>query len=121
MTEIEQAVLEAKDYFHKVNNEAFEAVREYSHLQTKINELREEWLGLREILKSGNTKQYSHFTGLVMLELRMHNAYRDVRLASLRTLRKSVELLAETDKAYREYMRLIKSLEDTKEEKSCGK
>ena len=87
-------------------------------MQVKINEMREEWLGLCEILKSGNTKQYGHFTGLIMLEQRMHNAYRDVRLASLRTLRKSVELLAETNRAYREYMSL-KGLGE-EEEKSCG-
>lgn len=119
MTELEQKVLEAKDYFHKVNHEAFEAVREYNHLQTKTNELREEWLGLCGILKSGNTKQYDHFTGLIMLEQRMRNAYRNVRLASLRMLRKSVELLAETNRAYRGYMSLMKSLGE-EEEKSCG-
>lgn len=119
MTEVTQEMLEAKDYFRKADNEAFEAAREYNKLQAKTNELREEWLGLCEVLRLRD-RPYVHLTGLIMLERRMHSAYRDVRIAALRMLRRRDELTAEASRAWREYMRLRKSLKDKKEEESCA-
>ncbi len=54
-----------------------------------------------------------------MLKQRMHNAYRDVRLESRRTLKRAVDLLAETNRAYRELISLKKKLTEIKEEKLC--
>lgn len=119
MNKLQRRLFEAGEYFRKVNNEAFEASCKYMHLQVKIKELREEWLGLCEVLKPQNGKSYGHLTGLIMLKQRMHNAYRDVRLESLRTLKRGVELLAETNRAYRKYMNLKKKLREIKEEKLC--
>ena len=106
MNKLKRRLFEAGEYFRKVNNEAFEASRRYMYLQAKMKELREEWLSLCEVLKPKNGKSYGHLTGLIMLKQRMHNAYRDVRLESLRTLKRGVELLAETNRAYRKYMNL---------------
>lgn len=119
MDELKRKVFEARDHFHKLNNEAFEACRAYNHLQAKINELRDEYLGLCEVLKPNNSKPYVHLTGLIMLKQRMQDAYRKVRLESLRTLKRSIELLKESDRAYREYMTLKKRLREIEEEKSC--
>lgn len=119
MTELEQKVLEAKDYFYKTNNKAFEACRAYEHIQAKINELREELLGLCGVMKRQNVKPYGHLTGLIMLKQRMHNAYRDMRIASLRILKECCELLAETNRAYKDYMSLKKQLRKAKEDESC--
>lgn len=122
MTEQEHKLLEAKDYFHKVNKEAFETSREYSNLQAKTNELREEWLGLCRVLKFNNSEIYGHhLTGLIMLKLKIRSEYRDVRFASLRMLRKSIELLAEVNRAYRVYMSLKKRCRKSKEDESCVK
>ena len=121
MNKLKRRLFEAREHFHKVSNEAMEASCKYMHLQTKIKELREEWLSLCEVLKPENVNSYSHLAGLIMLKHRMHNAYRDVRLESLRTLKHGVELLAETNKAYMDYMSLKKRLREIKEEKSCAR
>ena len=121
MNKLKRKLFEAGEHFHRVNNKAFEASCKYMHLQVKIKELREEWLGLCEVLKPQNVKSYGHLTGLIMLKQRMHDAYRDVRLESLRTLKRGVELLAETNRAYRKYMSLKKRLREIKEDKTCAR
>lgn len=50
MTELEQRVRAAGDYFHYMNTEAFEACREYDRLQYKVDEVRAEYLGICEVL-----------------------------------------------------------------------
>ena len=122
MTELEQRVRAAGDYFHYMNKEAFEACREYDRLQNKVNEVRAEYLGICEVLRraSHSGKLYLYLTGLVMLKQKMHDKYRDVRLESLRTLNWCCAALAETNRAYRDYMSLKKRLREIKEEKSCA-
>lgn len=109
------------DYFHKMNNEARKTCREYERLQTKVNEVRAEYFGVCEVLRTSHDgKTYAYLTGLIMLKQKMHDEYRDVQLASFRTLNLCYALLAETNRAYRDYMSLKKRLKEIKEEKSCA-
>lgn len=119
MTELEQRVRASEEYFRETNDEAFETCREYENLQDNVGRTREEWLGVCEVLKIQSGKTCEHSTGLIMLKQRMHDIYRDVRFDSLRTLNLCCALLAETNRAYREYMSLKKQLREAKEEESC--
>ena len=122
MTELEQRVRTAGDYFHYMNKEAFEACREYDRLQYKVDEVRAEYLGICEVLRAPHSgKIYGYLTGLIMLKQKMHDEYRDVRLESLRTLNWCCRALAETNRAYREYMSLKKRLREIKEDKTCAR
>lgn len=116
---LEHRFLEAKEYLYKVNHDVCETGQVYAHLQKNIKELREGWIALCEVLKTQNDQPYRHQTELTMLEQRMHTAYRDVRLASLRTFMKIRELLAENKRAYMEYMSLKKQCRKSKEDESC--
>lgn len=117
---LEQKVLETKELFKKVNQEAFEVRQVYSHLEAKANELREEWAGLREAAKVLKVNPIRHYTGLILLEQKIRSEYRDIRIASLRTLQRSIELLSEVNRIYKEYMALKKHLNKTKEVALCG-
>ena len=101
---LSQKVLDAKEAFRAVNDEAFYTSQMYSHLQVTTNEIREEYLGLREAITLIKPSPRNHNIGLAMLLQRMRNAYRDVRLESLRTFKKSVALLTGVNRAYREYI-----------------
>ncbi|MBQ7544890.1 MAG: hypothetical protein IJT02_08105 [Synergistaceae bacterium] len=121
MTELEERLRATEEYFREMNDEAFRTCREYDRLRAKVNEVRAEYRGICEVLRAPHSgKPYAYLTGLVMLKQRMHDEYRDVRLASLRTLKLCCALLAETNRAYRDYMSLKKRLRKIKEEKTCA-
>ena len=114
LEELEHEVLEAKERFRAANDEAFRVCKEYRRLEVMTGELREECLGLCGVMKANNGKPCGHLTGLILLKNRMREAYRDIRGASLRTLRRSVELLAKANRLYREYMSLKKTVQRNK-------
>ena len=116
MSELEAKVAEAKRLYAETRDKAFTANQAYNRLEAKTNELREEWLGLCEILRV--PKPYGHLTGLILLKQRVHAEYFRVRLARRRVKARLQELSAEKDRLWKEYMTLKRCLKD-KEEKSC--
>ena len=116
MSELEAKVSEAKRLYEDTRDKAFTANQAYNRLEAKANELREEWLGLCEILRV--PKPYGHLTGLILLKQRVHAEYFRVRLACRRLKPRMQELSAEADRLWKEYMTLKRCLKD-KEEKSC--
>ena len=71
-------------------------------------------------MKANNGKPCGHLTELILLKNRMREAYRDIRGASLRMLRRSVELMAKVNRLYREYMSLKKQCREIKEDELCS-
>ena len=116
VSELKAKVSEAKRLYYETYDKAFTANQAYNRLEAKTNELREEWLGLCEILKV--PKPYGHLTGLILLKQRVHAEYFRVRLARRRVKARLQELSAEKDRLWKEYMTLKRCLKD-KEEKSC--
>ena len=116
MLELEQRVSEAKRLYEEAGGRAFKANKAYNRLEAKTNELREEWLGLCEILRV--PKPYGHLTGLILLKQRVHAEYCRVRLARRRLKPRMQELSAEADRLWKEYMSLKRCLK-AKEDKSC--
>ncbi len=116
VSELKAKVAEAKRLYEETRDKAFTANQAYNRLEAKTNELREEWLGLCEILRV--PKPYGHLTGLILLKQRVHAEYFRVRLARRRVKARLQELSAEKDRLWKEYMTLKRCLKD-KEEKSC--
>ena len=114
--ELEQRVSEAKRLYEEAGGRAFKANKAYNRLEAKTNELREEWLGLCEILRV--PKPYGHLTGLILLKHRVHAEYFRIRLARRRLKPIMQELSAEADRLWKEYMSLKRCLK-AKEDKSC--
>lgn len=116
VSELKAKVAEAKRLYEETRDKAFTANQAYNRLEAKTNELREEWLGLCEILRV--PKPYDHLTGLILLKQRVHAEYFRVRLARRRGKARLQELSAEKDRLWKQYMTLKRCLRD-KEEKSC--
>ena len=116
MSELEAKVAEAKRLYYENYDKAFTANQAYNRLEAKTNELREEWLGLCEILRV--PKPYGHLTGLILLKQRVHAEYFRVRLARRKVNARLQNLSAEKDRLWKEYVSLKRCLKD-KEEKSC--
>ena len=114
--ELEVRVSEAKRLYEETRDKAFTANQAYNRLEAKTNELREEWLGLCEILRV--PKPYGHLTGLILLKQRVHAEYFRIRLARRRVKANLQELSAEADRLWKEYMSLKRCLK-AKEDKSC--
>lgn len=100
---LKQRVLDAKNVFRTVNDEAFEVSRKYTKLRARVNTLRFEWLGVRKAVKILRDNPGKYYTGLLMLNAKTEREYRDARLESLRTLEKSRELLSGASQAHKEY------------------
>lgn len=113
---LEAKVSEAKRLYEDTRDKAFTANQAYNRLEANTNELREEWLGLCEILRV--SKPYGHLTGLILLKQRVHAEYFRVRLARRRVKARLQELSAEKDRLWKQYMTLKRCLRD-KEKKSC--
>ena len=116
VSELEHRVFEAKRLYEEASERAFKANRAYNVLEAKTNELREEWLGLCEILRV--PKPYGHLTGLILLKRRVHAEYFRVRLARRRVKARKQELSAEADRLWKEYMSLKRCLK-AEEDKLC--
>ena len=110
VSELKQRVSEAKRLYEETRDKAFTANQAYNRLEAKTNELREEWLGLCEILIE--PKPYSHLTGLILLKQRVHAEYFRVRLARKRVKAKLQELSAEADRLWKEYTSLKQCLKE---------
>lgn len=121
MTEQEQKLIDAREYFSKINIEALNVCKTYSLLKKKSSRLHEEWLGLCRVMKAQNGKFCGHITGLILLKQRLHDEYRDMRIARIRLMKKCCELLTEVNRAYKVYMSLKKQCRKSKEDKSCVK
>ncbi len=118
MSELEAKVAEAKRLYEEAGGRAFKANKAYNRLEARTNELREEWLGLCEVLKNRGAKPYGHLVGLILLKQRVHAEYFRVRLARRRLKPRMQELSAEADRLWKEYVSLKRCLK-VKEEKSC--
>ena len=119
MTEQEQRVIKAREYFSKINIEALNVCKAYTLLKNRSSRLREEWLELCGVMKASDGKFSGNITGLIRLKQRVHEEYRNVRLSRLRLMKKCCEILSEVNRAYRVYMSLMKQHRKTKEEESC--
>ena len=108
---LKQRVLDAKDVFRTVNDEAFEVSRKYTKLRARVNTLRFEWLGVCEAVKILRDNPGKHHTGLLMLKAKTEREYRDARLESLRTLKEGRELLSGASQAHKEYTLLMAKCE----------
>ena len=119
MTGQEQRLINAREYFSKINIEALNVCKAYSLLNNRSSRLREEWLELCGVMKALDGKFSGNITGLIRLKQRVHEEYRNVRLSRLRLMKKCCEILSEVNRAYRVYMSLMKQHRKTKEEESC--
>ena len=119
VSELEQRLFEVKRLFKEASERAFKASRAYNVLEAKTNELREEWLGLCEVLRDRGAKPYGHLTGLILLKQRVHAEYFRVRLARRSVKARKQELSREADRLWKEYMSLKRCLR-AEEEKSCA-
>lgn len=113
MSELEQRIFEVKRLFKEASERAFTVNQAYNRLEAKTNELREEWLGLCEILRV--PKPYGHLTGLILLKQRVHAEYFRVWLARRRVKARMQELSAEADRLWKEYMSLKRCLKAKEE------
>ena len=118
VSELEVRVSEAKRLYEEAGGRAFKANKAYNRLEAKTNELREEWLGLCEVLKNRGAKPYGHLVGLILLKQRIHAEYFRVRLARRKVKARLQELSTEADRLWKEYMNLKRCLK-AKEDKSC--
>ena len=118
--ELEQKLTEAREHFRKVKHEAFMCLSAYRHYWGKVDRIREEWLGLCEIMKSCNHKNCGHLVGLILLKERMHDKYRDVRLHCLRLKAKYREAFLEAYSAHWRVHRLKRQLKNSKEDELCA-
>ena len=118
VSELEVRVSEAKRLYEETRDKAFTANQAYNRLEAKTNELREEWLGLCEVLKNRVAKPYGHLVGLILLKQRIHAEYFRVRLARRKVKARMQELSTEADRLWKEYVSLKRCLK-AKEDKSC--
>lgn len=120
MSEIEQRLTEAREHLRKRQHEVFHGLRAYRHYRGKVDRIREEWPGLCETRKKCKHIHRDHLIGLLLLEERMRDKYRDVRLHSPRLRAEYRELFFEALSARWRVCRLKRRLRKFKEVELCA-